>query len=181
MPTVWIKPLLKFTVLALAASAIVSCSSVKKVVREDQPTMEQIYNEYAGGDEKNAFELRKRQLQLRDSMSVPPSAQSNFPPTAKQLAALYPKLPNPDLFMYVRPHAIGMTGAPIPAYMTRFGLYDRDQYALPGESVETIRRNAVVKEAYLAEQREAVLAAEEDQRRKKDRENLQLQQLRAKR
>ncbi len=165
-------PMSSIIAVCVLSAALPGCSSVDKVVREDQPTMEQIYNQYAGNDEQAAFEQRKRELQLRDANSQPPSGQLDFPASAKQLQALYPKLPNPDLYMYVRPHAVGQTGAPVPGYMTRFGLYERDQYALPGESVETLRRNAVVDAAQAAEARERELAQAEKARRESDREAL---------
>jgi conjugative transfer region lipoprotein (TIGR03751 family) len=176
MPANWIKvlSLVTHTVVITSSLALTSgcASSVKKVVKEDQPTMEAIYNAYAGADEQAAYDMRKRELQQRDALSHPGSAQLGFPPQVNQLKHLYPRLPNPELFMYVRPHAVGQTGAPIPAYITRFTMYDREQYALPGETVETIRRNAVVSEALSAEDREAAIAAEEAAQRKKDRARL---------
>jgi conjugative transfer region lipoprotein (TIGR03751 family) len=140
--------------------------------------MEQIYNAYAGGDEQAAFETRKRELQHRDTVSHPGTAMVGFPPSVNQLKHLYPRLPNPELFMYVRPHAVGETGAPVPAYLTRFTMYEREQYALPGETVETIRRNSVVTEAMAAEDREKAIIDAELERRQRDREQMQINRLR---
>ncbi|RMP98524.1 hypothetical protein ALQ14_04920 [Pseudomonas savastanoi pv. glycinea] len=38
--------------------------------------------------------------------------------------------------MYVFPHLAGSDPAPVPGYMTVFPLYQRVQYAMPGERVE---------------------------------------------
>ena len=46
------------------------------------------------------------------------------------------RLPNPDLVMYVFPHLAGTDPVPVPGYSTVFPLYQRVQYAMPGERVE---------------------------------------------
>jgi conjugative transfer region lipoprotein (TIGR03751 family) len=48
----------------------------------------------------------------------------------------FPRLPNPDLVMYVYPHLAG-TQAPVPGYSTVFPLYE-SQYALPGERLDDL-------------------------------------------
>jgi len=48
----------------------------------------------------------------------------------------FQRLPNPDLVMYVYPHLAGTDPVPIPGYTTVFPLYQRVQYAMPGERVE---------------------------------------------
>ena len=50
-----------------------------------------------------------------------------------ELQSLFPRLPNPELIMYVDPH-LTKDGHPIPGYSTTFPMYVNDQYALPGES-----------------------------------------------
>ncbi len=49
-----------------------------------------------------------------------------------EIEALFPVLPNPQLLLYVYPH-LGEDGAPVPGYATAFPLYERVEYALPGE------------------------------------------------
>ncbi|MGH2708017.1 MAG: TIGR03751 family conjugal transfer lipoprotein, partial [Actinomycetota bacterium] len=49
-----------------------------------------------------------------------------------EIEALFPALPNPELVLYVYPH-LGEDGAPVPGYATAFPLYERVEYALPGE------------------------------------------------
>jgi len=50
----------------------------------------------------------------------------------KELKGLFPRLPNPDMCMYVFPH-LSSEGATIPGYSSCFSLYDKNHYALPGE------------------------------------------------
>ncbi|MGH7395628.1 MAG: TIGR03751 family conjugal transfer lipoprotein, partial [Candidatus Methylomirabilales bacterium] len=50
-----------------------------------------------------------------------------------EIEALFPALPNPQLVLYVYPH-LGEDGAPVPGYATAFPLYERVEYALPGEA-----------------------------------------------
>ncbi|MGH8568836.1 MAG: TIGR03751 family conjugal transfer lipoprotein, partial [Gammaproteobacteria bacterium] len=50
-----------------------------------------------------------------------------------ELAARFPRLPNPDILMYVDPH-LTASGEPVPGYTTSFPLYQSVEYALPGEA-----------------------------------------------
>jgi conjugative transfer region lipoprotein (TIGR03751 family) len=147
-------------------------SSVKKVMPKSTHDMASLYAQYSGANSEKELELRKRELQLRDQESLElrsaaASSMTGFPPQPEQLEHLFPKLPNPELFMYVRPHAVGASAAPIPAYMTRFQMYERDHYALPGETVDTIRRNELVSRAKMEQERQEQLRREDEVRRKK--------------
>ena len=48
----------------------------------------------------------------------------------------FQRLPNPDLVMYVYPHLAGTDPSADSGYTTVFPLYQRVQYAMPGERVE---------------------------------------------
>ncbi len=50
-----------------------------------------------------------------------------------EIEVLFPRLPNPTLVMYVFPHLAGETRAPVPGYATAFPMYEKVEYALPGE------------------------------------------------
>ena len=52
---------------------------------------------------------------------------------ADELELLFPRLPNPDLYIYVPPHLATALRIPVPGYTTAVPLYDRVEYALPGE------------------------------------------------
>ena len=51
-----------------------------------------------------------------------------------ELEIRFPRLPNPTLVMYVFPHLAGTERVPVPGYATTFPLYERVEYALPGEA-----------------------------------------------
>lgn len=52
---------------------------------------------------------------------------------------LFPRLPNPDLVMYVFPHMTNTQEAlPVPGYTTVFPFYGRVQYAQMGEATKNI-------------------------------------------
>jgi conjugative transfer region lipoprotein (TIGR03751 family) len=63
--------------------------------------------------------------------------QSHYTRTAQnEIYRQFRRLPNPDLVMYIFPHLAGTDPVPVPGYSTVFPLYQRVQYALPGERVE---------------------------------------------
>lgn len=53
-----------------------------------------------------------------------------------EIYSQFKRLPNPDLVLYVFPHLTGTDPAPVPGYSTVFPLYQRVQYAMPGERIE---------------------------------------------
>ncbi|WP_143706620.1 TIGR03751 family conjugal transfer lipoprotein, partial [Xenorhabdus innexi] len=54
---------------------------------------------------------------------------------AQEISQQFPRLPNPDMVMYVYPHLVA-GNTPIPGYSTVFPFYSQVQYALPGERTE---------------------------------------------
>ncbi|CDG22249.1 putative lipoprotein [Xenorhabdus poinarii G6] len=56
---------------------------------------------------------------------------------AQEISQQFPRLPNPDMVMYVFPHLVA-GNTPIPGYSTVFPFYSQVQYALPGERTEAL-------------------------------------------
>ena len=54
-------------------------------------------------------------------------------PCYNEIDTIFPRLPNPSLAMYVFPHLAGEEQVPVPGYVTTFTMYERVEYALPGE------------------------------------------------
>ena len=52
---------------------------------------------------------------------------------ANELELLFPRLPNPDIYIHVLPHLATDQRVPVPGYTTAVPLYERVEYALPGE------------------------------------------------
>jgi len=124
--------------LVLGIIFLMGCASkLDDVTNPNAPTMKQVYEDYTGS---NQSAIADRQALLTQRPAVEPvDLQLGLPPYPERLDHLYPRLPNPDLFMYVRPHAVGVTGAPVPAYITRVSMYERQPYALPGETLDAAR------------------------------------------
>ena len=51
-----------------------------------------------------------------------------------EIDAQFRRLPNPDLVLYVFPHLSADSGYPVPGYSTVLPMYERVEYALPGEA-----------------------------------------------
>ena len=53
---------------------------------------------------------------------------------ANELELLFPRLPNPDIYIHVLPHLATESRVPVPGYTTAVPLYPGVEYALPGET-----------------------------------------------
>ncbi len=56
-----------------------------------------------------------------------------------EISDAFPILENPMLVMYVFPHVATESRIPIPGYWTAFPMYERLEFALPGEQVDVQR------------------------------------------
>lgn len=55
--------------------------------------------------------------------------------SANEIKVLFPRLPNPDISLFIYPHLATKNEVPIPGYATVIPLYAQVEYALPGESL----------------------------------------------
>lgn len=58
---------------------------------------------------------------------------------ANELELLFQRLPNPDIYIHVLPHLATDERVPVPGYTTAVPLYERVEYALPGELERAVR------------------------------------------
>ncbi|AER55470.1 MULTISPECIES: TIGR03751 family conjugal transfer lipoprotein [Lysobacteraceae] len=127
------------------ALALASCATTKEELlpRSDR-TMLDIWNVETGGgaagpSERGLLDARqslRRPLTPADVQAAP-AEQARYTRTAQnEIHRQFHRLPNPDLLMYVFPHLAGSDPVPVPGYTTVFPLYQRVQYALPGERTE---------------------------------------------
>ncbi|MFJ4443335.1 TIGR03751 family conjugal transfer lipoprotein [Pseudomonas sp. NPDC089422] len=124
--------------LLLLASVAGCTTNSQKLLTHDGRSMDQIWRVETGGDPSQRQLLDARQA-LRRPLDEPESgrAASSYSRTAQnEIYRQFHRLPNPDLVMYVFPHLAGSDPVPVPGYSTVFPLYQRVQYALPGERVE---------------------------------------------
>jgi conjugative transfer region lipoprotein (TIGR03751 family) len=137
------------TIALLLISALAGCASTKSVFPQDAPTMRETYDRHfenleggarptldRSGSEGSALEHRN----LEDPTREPPPLEDGDAALAgytraahREIDALFPRLPNPTLVMYVFPHLAGAVGVGVPGYATSFAMYERVHYALPGE------------------------------------------------
>jgi conjugative transfer region lipoprotein (TIGR03751 family) len=53
-----------------------------------------------------------------------------------EINQIFPRLANPTLVIYIYPHLSGSERHPVPGYSSAFSLYEKTEYALPGEPEE---------------------------------------------
>lgn len=112
--------------IGLSALLIAGCGSIPQP--KDGRTMRDIYDQQMAGSNTPA------ERSQRPAQDVVVPQYDRYTRDAKtEIENLFPRLPNPTLYMYVRPHTVGMDGLPIPGYTVPFSMYERDQHAMPGE------------------------------------------------
>lgn len=139
MSRIWIERLL----VVVAVMALAGCATNKeKLLTHGGDTMLDIWNQETGGGGRASRELLDARQTLRRPLTeadvqAAPGVQARYTRTAQnEIYRQFHRLPNPDLVMYVFPHLAGTDPVPVPGYSTVFPLYQRVQYALPGERVE---------------------------------------------
>ena len=88
-------------------------------------------------DARQSLRRPLMEANVRADVQAAPTEQTRYTRTARnEVYRQFHRLPNPDLVMYVYPHLAGSDPVPVPGYTTVFPLYQRVQYAMPGERVE---------------------------------------------
>lgn len=140
--------LTKGLALALSVAVLGGCAtSTEKLLSHGDSTMMDIWQQNAGDSGGGTGQVASRRLlDARQSLRRPmtkaevqaePAEQMRYTRTARnEVYRQFRRLPNPDLVMYVFPHLAGTDPVPVPGYTTVFPLYQRVQYAMPGERVE---------------------------------------------
>ena len=130
-------------VLSMALLANGCSVNKEKMLPHGDQTMMDVWNvgTTASAGSSQGRQLVDARAELRrpvDTAQARPLADNaGYSRTAQnEIYSQFKRLPNPDLVMYVFPHLAGSDPAPIPGYTTVFPLYQRVQYALPGERVE---------------------------------------------
>lgn len=122
-----------YLAIALLASA---CSTNKdELLPHGDRTMMDVWDQGSSGS--SSRQLLDARQDLRRPLETRETDNTMFTRTAQnEIYSQFKRLPNPDLVMYVFPHLAGSDPAPIPGYTTVFPLYQRVQYAMPGERTE---------------------------------------------
>ncbi len=141
--------LTKGLALVFLVALLGGCATSKEdlLTHGDRSMMDIWQQETGDGAVGGAGQVARRQLlDARQSLRRPltdtdvqaaPAEQMRYTRTARnEVYRQFQRLPNPDLVMYVYPHIAGTDPVPVPGYSTVFPLYQRIQYAMPGERVE---------------------------------------------
>lgn len=134
MPQVWI-----LTAAPVLISALLLCgcaTSKDTVLPQDGKPMKQIYEEHFERIGEQGMDRARGQLG-RVSSSSEANLHGYVRDVYNEIRTTFPRLPNPTLVMFVFPHLAGPEGVPVPGYATSFTMFDRLEYALPGELPST--------------------------------------------
>lgn len=132
--------------LMLLIAAITGCSTHKEqLLPHGNQSMMEVWNRGAGGSVHlgvqtwqlmDARQVLRRPLTEQDSHALAQNQMSYTRTAQNEIYSQFHRLPNPDLVMYIFPHLAGSDPVPVPGYSTVFPLYQRVQYAMPGERTE---------------------------------------------
>lgn len=128
------------TAVIVSVMALAGCSTSKEEMLPpgDSSMLELWQDEDGGGTARNAVAARdslRRPFTERESQATAASDRSYSRTQESEISQQFPRLPNPDLVMYVFPH-LADGNAPVPGYSTVFPFYSQVQYAMPGERTE---------------------------------------------
>lgn len=120
--------------ISLLAAGLGGCTSSKdSVLPQGGPTMLEIYEQHGADLGRDGAGGARAQVRGRVG-SEDADLYGYTRDAGSEIEQLFPRLPNPTLVMYVFPH-LGEEGAPVPGYSTAVPMYERTEYALPGEIV----------------------------------------------
>ena len=122
------KKIFSWAALISLGLSLISCANQwagTSPIPDSGPTISQIYNSH----------ITVSNIQQQTNRPLPDGDTSLSGYTRQvfnELSVVFPRLPNPTIVMYIFPH-LSKERAPIPGYSTMFQLYERVEYALPGE------------------------------------------------
>lgn len=113
---------------------LAGCAGSKDtILPQEGPTMREIYDAHVQVAQGEDLWRRPSAVPLRPPghhvSDLGPAAHADY----RVLSARFLRVPNPTLMMYIYPHLAGAHRVPVPGYSTVFPLYERPEYALPGE------------------------------------------------
>ena len=118
------KPLLLAILISL--SLLSGCSS-QKLIPDTGDEILNVYKNHVGSTDMIPKMFRQLRNDRRDLVGYTRDANN-------EINQQFPRLPNPELSLYVFPH-FSRKGHPIPGYGSAYWMYEKDEYALPGEIV----------------------------------------------
>lgn len=129
------------TWISVFCGVLMGCSTDKDtLLPHGEQTMLEIWNSAGSqGTQQQLLDARQQLRRPLTQVGLSSTVQEPYTRTAEnEIRSLFPRLPNPDLVLYVYPHLSGTEQAPVPGYSTVFPFYQRVQYSLPGERQEDL-------------------------------------------
>ncbi|AHG20645.1 conjugal transfer protein [Chania multitudinisentens RB-25] len=127
--------------LLCLAMMLTGCSTTKdELLPPGDSTMLELWQN-KGASTRAATEARTtlRRGLTDDDRAVRQAIEESYTRTAEnEIQQVFPRLPNPDMVIYIYPHMAGNAPAPVPGYSSVFPFYSQVQYALPGERTEAL-------------------------------------------
>ncbi len=126
---------MKMKLIGIALSMLLTaCSSSQEdLLPSSEQTMLDLWNNRGGSTLQQSRTGNVRSIDPPKGISSA-EMESYTRTAANEAQNLFPRLPNPDLIMYVFPHLSDTAEqVPIPGYSTVIPFYGRTQYAQPGE------------------------------------------------
>lgn len=128
------KPSTLITALGWISLVLSGCASTKDaVLPQDGPPMKAIYEQHIQQLGARDPLVIRNELGNRSIVDGDGSLYGYTREAHNEIDTTFPRLPNPSLVMYVFPHLAGSEQVPVPGYVTTFPMYERVEYALPGE------------------------------------------------
>lgn len=130
-----------YGLLMLAALLLTGCSTSKdEMLPPGDGTMLDLWQNKASSARTTTEARGVLRRELTDSdLATRQSLEESYTRDAQnEIQQLFPRLPNPDMVIYIYPHMAGKDPAPVPGYSSVFSFYSRVQYALPGERLEAL-------------------------------------------
>ena len=145
----------KILLASFLISLLPGCASndVESMLPQDGPTMKEVYDHHFTGqaipkhnnNDKDDDEILKEN-ETKASLNDISIERRPLPAdyhlsgytreSGNEIKQLFPRLSNPTLVIYIYPHLSGSERHPVPGYSSAFTLYEKVEYALPGEPEE---------------------------------------------
>ena len=111
-------------------------TSKEELLPAGDQSMREIWQGQAGGGSARsaaaARDTLRRPLTETEQQDAAQTDRSYSRTQESEISQQFPRLPNPDMVMYVFPH-LAEGNSPVPGYSTVFSFYSQTQYAMPGE------------------------------------------------
>lgn len=142
----WTKPRLQAGAWLVLTLILGGCTTDKdELLPHGEASMMDVWQQGTSGGSAGSSSsktLLDARQELRRPLDEPQMARQRAEADAftrtpqNEIYSQFKRLPNPDLVMYVFPHLAGSDPVPVPGYTTVFPMYQRVQYAMPGERTE---------------------------------------------